>query len=140
MLMKLNQFLFFLLLSSLQLPAQKSDMIIGTYLLPNNLEVEIYKHGPKYEGKITSVEGFHDGQTRDYKNPNRELRNDLLIGKVIIHDLEYDTQKNDWINGKMYGPGKGLIFNLEVTEILTNEIEVVGSKFFFWKTMKWKKK
>jgi len=58
---------------------------------------------------------------------------------VIIHDLKFDTEKKQWISGKMYGPEKGLIFNLKVTEMLKKQIEVVGSKYFFWRTMKWNK-
>ncbi len=39
----------------------------------------------------------------------------------------------------MYGPEKGMIFNLKITEISQYEIEVVGSKYFMWNTLKWKK-
>jgi len=37
----------------------------------------------------------------------------------------------------MYGPEKGIVFNLKITKIRQDEIEVVGSKYFFWRTLKW---
>jgi len=39
----------------------------------------------------------------------------------------------------MYGPEKGMVFNLKITSIEKDEIEVVGSKYIFWHTLKWKK-
>ena len=39
----------------------------------------------------------------------------------------------------MYGSEKGMALNLKITEIRQKEIVVVGSKYFFWKTLKWKK-
>lgn len=39
----------------------------------------------------------------------------------------------------MYGPEKGMTFNLKVTEMRDNEIVVVGSKYVFWKTLVWEK-
>lgn len=128
-----------LLIQLFTINAQQEDDIIGTYHLPNNLDVEIYRTGDDFSGKIVSVEGFNDGHFLDYKNPDKLLRSDSLLGKEIITELKYDKASKQWLNGKMYGPGKGLIFNLKVNEVLDNEIEVVGSKFFFWKTMKWSK-
>ncbi len=39
----------------------------------------------------------------------------------------------------MYGPEKGMFFNLKVNEIRKSEIEVVGSKYLFWHTLTWQK-
>ena len=120
--------------------AQKADEIIGKYHLPNELNVEIYKDGDTFSGKIIALNNYKDGKvTTDVNNPDKSKRDDPLIGMVIIHDLEYDKDENQWTNGKMYGPEKGMIFNLKITEIGTKDIEVVGSKYFFWHTMKWGK-
>ncbi|NQU31912.1 MAG: DUF2147 domain-containing protein [Bacteroidetes bacterium] len=117
--------------------AQQADEIIGNYHLPNDLDIEIFKDNGKYLGKIIALNGFKDGQTNDINNPNNSKQNDLLIGKVIITNLEYDKEEKQWLNGKMYGPEKGMIFNLKITKIHQNEIEIVGSKYFFWNTMTW---
>jgi hypothetical protein len=39
----------------------------------------------------------------------------------------------------MYGPEKGIVLNLKVTEMHDDEIVVTGSKYFFRKTLRWKK-
>ncbi len=119
--------------------AQQPDVIIGKYNLPNKLDIEIFKNSGKYFGKIIALNGFEDGQIKDLNNPDKSKRNELLIGKVIIKNLEFDKDEKEWVNGNMYGPEKGMIFNLKITEIRQDEIEVVGSKFFFWKTLVWEK-
>ena len=39
----------------------------------------------------------------------------------------------------MYGHEKGMVFDLKITELRQDEIEVVGSKYLFWRTMEWEK-
>ncbi len=63
---------------------QQADDIIGKYHLPNNLDVQIFKVKDKYQGKIIALNGYEDGQTKDFKNPEESKQNDLLIGKIII--------------------------------------------------------
>ena len=117
--------------------AQKADDIIGKYHLPNKLDLEIYKSGSKYFGKIIALNGYEGGQITDVKNPDESKRSQPLIGMVILKNLEWDAKEKQWVNGKMYGPEKGMGFNLKVTEIFAHKIEVVGSKYFFWHTLEW---
>ena len=124
---------------SLKVLAQKADDIIGKYSLPNKIDVEIYKRGDKYFGKIINLRDFEDGQTLDIHNPDKSKRTNPIMGMEIIKNLEYDSDEKQWINGSMYGAEKGLVFDLEITKYRQNEIEVVGSKFFFWKTLIWKR-
>ncbi|MCK5855849.1 MAG: DUF2147 domain-containing protein [Bacteroidales bacterium] len=119
--------------------AQVGDDIIGKYHLPNDLDIEIYKEGNKYFGKIIALNGYQNGQTTDTKNPDDSEHSTPLLGMLIIHGLEFDMDEKQWINGKMYGPEKGMIFNLKITEIREKDIEVVGSKYFFWHTLEWLK-
>ena len=119
--------------------AQQADEIIGKYHLPNDLDVEIFKTSGKYFGKIIALNGFENGQTKDVNNPEESRQNDALVGKVIIENLEYDKEKKQWLGGSMYGPEKGMVFNLKVTEMREHEIEVVGSKFILWRTLQWQK-
>lgn len=117
--------------------AQQSDEIIENYYLPNDLDIEIFKDHGKYFGKIIGLNNFKDGQTKDVNNPEESKQNDLLMGKVINENLEYNTEEKQWLNGSMYGPEKGMVFNLKITEIRQDEIEVVGSKYLFWKILNW---
>ena len=119
--------------------AQEANEIIGKYRLPNKLDVEIFEKDGKYFGKIIALNGYENGTKTDIKNPDKSKRNDLLIGKIIIEDLDYDMDEKEWVGGSMYGPEKGLVFKLKITETRQNEIVVVGSKYFFKKTLKWKK-
>ena len=119
--------------------AQQADDIIGKYHLPNKLDIEIFKNNSKYSGKIIALNGYEGGQTTDFKNPNLSKKDDLLLGKVIINNLVFDTEEKHWVNGEMYGPEKGVVFNLKIVKIRENEIEVVGSKYIFWRTLEWKK-
>ena len=119
--------------------AQHADVIIGKYHLTNDLDVEIFESNMKYYGKIIALNGYENGQIKDIKNPDNSKRDDLLIGKVIIEDLEFDQEEKKWLNGSMYSPGKGVFFDFKITEAKQNEIVIVGSKYFIWKTLVWKK-
>ena len=130
--------LFIVLFTSI-LFAQQADIIVGKYSLPNKLDIEIFEQSGKYFGKIIALNGFENGQLIDINNPDRSKRNDLLLGKLIIKDLEYDKEEKKWINGSMYGAEKGMYFNLLITEVRANEITVVGSKFVMRKYIEWKK-
>ena len=127
----------FILFFTTTIFAQQADDIVGKYHLPNDLDVEIFKDGKTYSGKIIALNNYPE--KKDIKNSDKSKRDDLLLGKVIITKLKFNSNEKEWENGKMYGPDKGITVNLEVTEFNDNEITIVGSKFVFWKTMKWKK-
>jgi len=138
--MKYTFLITIILFTSTLIFAQKPDSVVGKYHLPNDLDVEIYKvGGNKYNGKIIALNGFEEGQTTDINNDDESKRKKALIGMEIIKGLEYDPEEKEWINGEMYGPEKGMIFNLKITKIREKEIEVVGSKYLFWHTLYWKK-
>jgi hypothetical protein len=117
--------------------AQQADVIIGKYHLPNKLDVQIFKNKDKYYGKIIALNGYENGQTKDINNFDKSKQKEPLIGKLIIRDLEYDEGKKEWINGSIYGSEKGLIFSFKITKVRGKEIEVVASKYFFRRTLKW---
>jgi len=132
-------FLVIPLFISLNIFAQRADDIIGKYHLPNKIDVEIYKVKGKYFGKIIKLNNFEDGQTLDFKNPDKTKRNNPILGMVIIKNLKFDREEKQWINGSMYGAEKGIVFDLEITKYRKDEIVVVGSKYVFWKTLIWKR-
>jgi hypothetical protein len=136
---RMMQTMFLLMFSAGALFAQNADDIIGKYRLPNGLDVEIFKNGDVYDGKIIALHDYEEGETKDVTNPDKSKRDEPLVGKEIIHGLKFDKDENQWINGSMYGPEKGIVLNLKVTEMHDDEIVVVGSKYLFWKTLRWKK-
>ena len=124
-----------LLLMTTCVIAQQGDIIVGKYHLPNQLDIEIFESNGKYVGKIIGLDGFNDGQKKDVHNPDKSSQEELLLGKIIINGLEFESSKNQWVNGSMYGPEKGLVFHLKITEVNQTEIKVVASKYLFWKTL-----
>ncbi len=119
--------------------SQEADDIIGKYRLPNGLDVEIFKTEEEYSGKIIALNGYEDGETKDVKNPDKSKRNEPLIGMIIFKGLKFDTEDKVWSDGNLYGPEKGIYVDLKITEVKDNEIKVVASKYFFHKSLIWKK-
>jgi hypothetical protein len=134
-LISISFFLFF----SLLVFSQKADDLIGKYRLSNGLDIVFFKYNNKFYGKIISLKHFKEKQIKDINNPDKSKRNDLLINKIIIRNLEFDKEKKQWINGEIYSPDKGVTLDLKVTHLREKEIEVVGSKYIFWITLHWKK-
>ncbi len=131
--------LLFITLSSFKSNNDSGDKIIGKWILPDNIRIEIFKKNNKFYGKIIDLSGFNDGQTKDVKNPDKSNRKDELIGKIIISDLEYDSNLKQWIDGTIYAPQKGIELNLKINYANGNELEAEASKLFFWKSIVWKK-
>ena len=130
----MSKLFFLLIISSLTVSSgysvKQEDKILGNWLLPDNLEIEIFKKGNKFYGKIIDVYGFNDGQEKDIHNPDKSKRNDNLIGKIIISDLQYDQKTGRWINGTIYAPQKGLTLDLTILKINGETLEAKGSKLF----------
>jgi len=138
-----SKLFFVLIISTLSLSSgyhvKQKDKILGNWLLPDNLEIEIFKKGDKYFGKITDVYGFNDGQEKDIHNPDKSKHNDQLVGKIIISGLEYDQKSGEWINGTIYAPQKGLTLDLTIIKINGKTLEAKGSKLFFSKKITWER-
>ena len=126
-------------LSSFKTIDDSADKIVGKWILPDNIKIEIFKKNNKFYGKIIDLTGFNDGQTKDIKNPDKDRRDDELIGKIIISDLEYDSNLKQWINGTIYAPQRGLELNLKINYAKENELEAEASKLFFWKSITWER-
>jgi hypothetical protein len=136
---RIMQTMFLLMFTAGVLFAQNADDIIGKYRLPNGMDIEIYKNGDVYDGKIIALHNYEEGETKDVNNPDKSKRDEPLVGKEIIHGLKFDKDDKQWVDGTMYGPEKGIVLNLKVTEMHDDEIVVTGSKYLFWKTLRWKK-
>ena len=97
------------------------------------METNLDKYMPQYYPVFVYSDqaeewfGINDGIIVAIENKNG------IYNSATIYTLK------QWINGKMYGPEKGVIFNLKITGVGEEDIEVVGSKYLFWHTMKWQK-
>jgi len=139
MMKKMEFTLLLTLLTASSLLAQKADDILGKYKLPNGMEIELIKDENTYSGKIISLDDYEKNVTKDIKNPDKAKRNDDLLGKTIITDLVFSESDKKWLNGKLYGPEKGITINLKITKMTKTKATAVGSKFLLWRTFDWVK-
>ena len=109
-----------------------SDQIVGRWMsLENNLEVEIYKVGYSYSGKIIWIDDSDDKSrpmnTRfDFRNPDETLHQRKIIGLVVMHGLIYNNEINAWENGKIYDPHSGKYWNAKASFQKSGLLEVRG--------------
>jgi len=118
-----------LCLSSRMSNAQfKPDDITGIWQTPEHLsEIQIYKNGDKYYGKIIWEKEPVDSSgkpKKDSKNPNPSLRNRLIHGLVIIQNLRFNGK--EWEGGKIYDPESGNDYRIIAELSDNNTLKVRG--------------
>ena len=99
----------------------KGDNIIGNYLS--------IKDGGKSKIKITkAADGTYTAQVywvekaldakgnkrKDVKNPDKSLRNVDIDKVVLIKGLKYDAKDKEWTDTKIYDPGSGKIYSVDI--------------------------
>ena len=88
---------------------ENPDAIVGTWLNASGKgHIQIYKQGNKYYGKLVWLKEPNDEQGKpkmDTKNPNAALKNQPLIGSIILRDFVFDD--DEWNSGRIYDPQNG---------------------------------
>lgn len=89
---------------------QKADDIVGIWWNEEkDGRVEVFKKGDKYYGKIEFIKKNEnpDGSSpkKDLNNPDEKLRDRVLMGTVILKDLEWDGE--EWEDGEIYDSKSG---------------------------------
>ncbi len=89
---------------------QKADDIVGIWWNEEkDGRVEVFKKGDKYYGKIEFIKKNEnpDGSSpkKDLNNPDEKLRDRVLMGTVILKDLEWDGK--EWEDGEIYDSKSG---------------------------------
>lgn len=122
--MKAVQLFLLFVISGLNIQAQtNTDAIIGEWLTQSkDGKILIYKQGTKYFGKI--IGGNSEGR-KDTNNPDEKLRNQPLIGKVILNNFVFDG-KSKWEDGTIYDPNNGKTYSCVIKLKNNNEMEVRG--------------
>ena len=101
--------------------ANAQSQILGEWLnADKNGKVEIYKVEENYFGKISWIKNPNnpDGTPqRDVLNPDTELRNQTIVGLVIMKNLQYDGD-DEWEDGTIYDPDSGKTYSctMEIDE------------------------
>ncbi len=129
--------LFFLSLISItyavnEVPKNNADDIIGRWIsTENNLEVEIYKSGKEYRGKVIWIDDSDDKNRPmnircDWKNPDETLRKRKIIGLVVMRGLTYNEEHNNWQGGRIYDPSSGKDWSAKACIIKNGYLKVRG--------------
>jgi len=127
MLKKLS-FLFIGVLFTINAFAQKKDDILGKWVNPSGEgQVEIYKKGDKYFGKLAWLKEPNDQSGKpkvDVKNPTASLRSKPILGLEILKDFVFDDDK--WTDGTIYDPKTGKTYSCNMTIKSNGQLNIRG--------------
>lgn len=104
---------FFVLISSLLMGLQASandpDAIIGIWMNATGKgQIQIYKEGDKYFGKIIWLKEPNNVQGTpklDVHNPDAAQKTKPILGAIILRNFKYDD--GEWSGGRIYDPASG---------------------------------
>jgi Uncharacterized protein conserved in bacteria len=117
------------LISTVARPQNKADDIIGIWLLGGNepAKIQIYKSGEKFYGKIIWLKNPTENgkQQIDSNNPNKEKRNNPIIGLVMLKDFKFDGN-DEWEGGDIYDPESGKTYSSFMYLKDSNTLKVRG--------------
>lgn len=115
--MKKLVLLFVFTIATLSVFAQKKDDVLGKWVNPSGEgQIEIYKRGDKYFGKLAWIKEPNDEKGKpklDVKNPNADLRAKALLGLEILKDFVFEDNK--WTDGTIYDPKTGKTYSCNLT-------------------------
>jgi uncharacterized protein (DUF2147 family) len=97
--------------------AQQKDDILGKWLNSSGEgQIEVYKKGDKYFGKLAWLKNPNNEKGKpktDHKNPNAGLQNKPLLGLEILKNFVFD--KDEWTDGTIYDPKTGKTYSCNIT-------------------------
>lgn len=116
--------------------AGEHDAILGNWTTAEaKSTVELYPCGARVCGKIIALkeptypaddkQGMAGRIKIDRENPNPKLRNEPLIGLVILRDLEH-ADEGRWKNGTIYDPENGKTYKSRLTLMNPKQLNVRG--------------
>ncbi|NOY50103.1 MAG: DUF2147 domain-containing protein [Chlorobi bacterium] len=93
----------------------KSDDILGVWMNEDkDANVEIYKEGDKYYGKIVWLLNPIDEETNkpklDDENADESLRDRPVMGLLLLKDFVFDGD-DEWEDGEIYDPKNGKTYS-----------------------------
>jgi uncharacterized protein (DUF2147 family) len=95
--------------------AQNADKIEGIWWSEQKTsKIKIEKKDGKYIGTIIYIipENYKNGEApKDKNNPDESLRKRSLVGIQILSGFEYNADKKEWSDGKIYDPDSGKTYD-----------------------------
>ena len=131
-------------LTSLTTTTDDPDAIVGKWLSSKKRnQVQIYKQGNKYYGKLVWMVEPNDPNTHkakvDKENPNENLRSRPLMNMLLLTNLTYKGN-NLWDGGEIYNPEDGKTYSCDVSIKDANSLNLHGYVMgigFLGKTRTW---
>jgi len=126
---KINLFIFSFLLCGLgflnfTIAQTNSDDILGTWMVKGkNAKILIFKNQSKYYGKIIWTNNL---SKKDHNNPDKNLRNNLIVGITNLRDFVYNKEEDKFVDGKIYDPLTGFVYSSFMILNSKNELTVRG--------------
>ena len=113
--MKLVLLLLIMFTTPEKRPQHEGDAILGKWLkIPKkDMIIEVYRVEDEYKGKITWT------VDKNEKKPT---------GFLILEDLQYNSKKQIWENGKINDPGSGGVYSATAKLDQEGTLEVTGYK------------
>ena len=111
-----------------------TDAIVGKWMSSeNNLEVEVFKKGNEYKARVVWFDDTDDksspmNERCDKKNPDKSLRTRKIIGMEVMHGLVYNTDDEEWEDGRIYDASSGKDWNAKAWITKDGWLKVRG----FW--------
>ena len=122
------------------------DNILGEYLSIKDggkSKIKITKEANStYTAQVYWVERALDAngnKRKDVKNPDKSLRNVDLDKVILIKGLKYDAKDKEWGDTKIYDPGSGKIYSVDIEFKDAKTLKVYGNILGIGKTVYWEK-
>lgn len=127
----LSIFLFLLLLAGKSFGQTTGNEIIGTWWnQEKDGQIEIYKLGNTYAGKLVWMKNQNDPSTGnlllDKKNPDEKLRSKPLLGSNLMYGFIFNKEDQEWSNGKIYDGRKGKTYKCRIQTNGDQKLKVTG--------------
>ena len=115
-------------------PLSNPQSIEGKWIsAEGNIIVQVIKTGATYSGKVV---WFDDAGNKedpmalrvDKNNPDHSLRQRKLLGMEVLTGLVYNSDDEEWQDGKIYDPISGKTWSASATIISNGSLNVRG----FW--------
>jgi uncharacterized protein (DUF2147 family) len=128
------RFIFIFITLSLVGPSASTwvaNDIAGKWLNKDkDAHVKIYASSGKYYGQIVWLKVPNDPETGkpklDKHNPDKSLRNKPVMNLLILKNLEFDADDQEWSDGEVYDPKSGNDYSLTCTLKDKNTMELRG--------------
>jgi uncharacterized protein (DUF2147 family) len=133
MMTKLTALIFIINLVAPSLLAQESDIVATWWNAEKTSHIRVFKAtNGKYYGKIEYLKENPDRY--DVNNPDENMRNQPLLGLLILKGFTYDEDRKQWVNGTIYDPDNGKTYDCymwfdEAPDILYIKGFVLGMRF-----------